>query len=675
VIKIKQLLASIFVFACISTQASTQEDNLFSLSLEELLQVKVTSTSRNPELINLAPSAITVFTREELDRMGITTLSQLLNLVTGVQALFEPHESRANLLVGRGTPESWGQGFLLMLDGERLNEYYTGGFVLQNRHVSLSNIKRVEVIRGPGSALYGSNAFNGVISLISDRSTDQYRAYLGSDNAYRINASKNINEQDWRLNVFAELFEDSGQTFQQVFDRFDLQNETSDPREGEDAEILVGYRNTTITLRHSERNYENFYVLGRLADGINRENVRHDYARIEHLFEHELGNTRLAYSHHNVDWKPFTRLVPQGEAPFTQADWLFGPILEYRTDTFHVDSTIETDAGKFNFGGSFEEASLPTASIISNYDPIDVSFVGELVDFTDAPYRVVADRKREAVGLYFQHQYNWTEYWSSTLGLRYDDFNDVGNHLTPRVAVVYSPQETHTFKGMWGKAFRAPGLGDLYDQEAGRTIGNPNLSHIVAETLEFSYHYNQKNYSTNFTLFDVRAKNLLSVIPLPSGQTLASNIGENISQGVEFEYSYSPAQEWLIKLSATAITKNDSSQFMDPDAQEAEQYSPSRYGSLIINWQKDRWNLNLNGFWRNDIPIIENGSAQHFNFAASYQVNKEWSLKFRVENLNDNNYNIVARGSGLGRNQSGEIVRNVPVRGRSWLLGAEWRPQ
>jgi len=227
------------------------------MSLEELLAVQVTTASCNPQTTTDAPASITVFTRSEIERMGLTTLAQLLNLVPGVQAMFESQEGRTNLLLGRGTPESYGQSFLLLLDGQRMNEHYTGGFTLANRVVPLSNVDRVEVIRGPGSALYGGNAFSGVINIISARHLNNVVVELGQFSAQRVGVNSSVDAERWHAQAFVQNAQDNGEHYHDLFDRFGLQNDTYDPRSARDFYGTLEYGDADmgyafLSLRHSE---------------------------------------------------------------------------------------------------------------------------------------------------------------------------------------------------------------------------------------------------------------------------------------------------------------------------------------------------------------------------------------------------------------------------------------
>ncbi|MCB1052029.1 MAG: TonB-dependent receptor [Acidobacteria bacterium] len=651
--------------------AQAQETDIGSLSLEELLAVEVTTTSRNPEPIQRAPGSITVFNRKELDQMGISNLTELLSLVTGVQALFEPQEGRTNLLLGRGTPESYGQGFLLLLDGERLNENYTGGFSLTNRMVTLSNVKRVEIIRGPASALYGSNAFSGVINLISDVQTKRNWLGLGADGFYRLGTTHSESFGDWHVALFGEVFGEEGQTYHHVFDRFGLQDHTQDPHRGTDAQVRVSYQKAQLTLRHSDRHFEDFIVLGRVADGTNKEFTREQFARFSYQFGSDDLPINLAISQHGLTWKPFARLVQQGESPFDAAPWDLGATLNLRCQAISLNTHWASKWGLWNAGLIGEWTQIPKASSLSNYDPIDLTYVGHLTDFNDPIYRFVEDQDRSLYGLYFQNQKQWRD-WTSTLGARYDHYNDIGGHVSPRMALVYAPKSPFGLKILWGQAFRAPGLGDLYDRDAGTTIGNPDLDPIQSETWEMSTIWTSTHSRLSTTGFLVKIDHLLSDIPLPNGGTLITNVGENHSNGLELEWTWLPSEMWLFRLSATAILHNESRHIPSESAFVAEDYAPDRYGSWVINWQQSAWNINLNGYWRNDIPIIQHGRAEHLNAAVKYQFNPKCSLRFRLDNVFDTQHAIPARGSGLGVDADGNRMRNVPTRGRSWSLTFVW---
>ena len=129
----------------------------------------VITAARKPQYITQAPSTINVITEQEIKSSGATNLSELLERLPGV---YTPTAHNAlDMLWIRGVGLQYNDNALLLIDGAPYRTLYVSNFPL-NEQLPLEDIKRIEVIRGPGSALYGSNAFTGVINIITKHAED-----------------------------------------------------------------------------------------------------------------------------------------------------------------------------------------------------------------------------------------------------------------------------------------------------------------------------------------------------------------------------------------------------------------------------------------------------------------------------------------------------------------------
>ncbi len=642
-------------------------------SLQDLAKVRVNVASKNLESTLDSPSTITVYTRAELQRMGLRSLTDLLNLVPGMQALFEPTEGRDNLLQGRGTPEAYGQSFLLLLDGQRLNEHYTGGFTLANRFIALGNLERVEIIRGPGSALYGSNAFNGVINLVTARTLEDVTLDATDPAGGRLALNMHGRRGAIEASGFLQVSQDGGETYKGVFDRFGLQTRTRDPRRGLDAYANLTWGEGFLQLRHTAHRLEDFYVFRRLDDGWNLDRNEQSHLRIgTRLAPTEALTGTVAASVMRTAWTYEGRLALAGTDP---ADLLNGSRLVHESMDVTADFAWDLGSGhRLNFGANHEQARIPVAATRSNYDPISGAYVGAYTEFGDADHRFVEDRERRLHGIYIQHQARWTEFFSTTVGVRHDRFNDVGSSTNPRVALVFAPTASDRVKLMLGTAFRAPGLGDLYDRDAGVTLGNPNLGPIRVRTIEAAYQHQGGGWQAAVTAFENVSRGLLSDVTLPNGKVQVENVGSNHDQGFEVEASREFGEDWLIRTTFTRIAHNETLDLPGPTAFTAETFGPRTFGSLVVNRNLGDWNLNLSGFWRDRIPVLGNGGrAVVLNLAVLWQWRPDLRFKLTALNLLDRAYDTTTRGSGLGTGPDGSRVRNLPQRGRQLALGATWR--
>jgi iron complex outermembrane recepter protein len=144
--------------------------NLQDLTLEDLLTVEVTSVSRKEQSVGQTAAPIFVITAEEIRRSGATTLPDLLRFIPG----FFVGQVNANTwsIASRGFASIYGNKLLVLVDGMSLYDPTSGGVSWEQHYLPLDMIARIEVVRGPGGSLWGANAINGVINIIT-KSADQ----------------------------------------------------------------------------------------------------------------------------------------------------------------------------------------------------------------------------------------------------------------------------------------------------------------------------------------------------------------------------------------------------------------------------------------------------------------------------------------------------------------------
>lgn len=146
------------------------EEDLLELSLEELMNVEVTSVSKKVEGRMGAAAAVTVISSEDIRRSGFTTIPEALRMVPGVQVA-RIDASRWAISI-RGFRQEFSNNLLVMIDGRSLYTPLFGGVVWNEQNLSIDDVERIEVVRGPGGTIWGTNAVNGVINIISKKAAD-----------------------------------------------------------------------------------------------------------------------------------------------------------------------------------------------------------------------------------------------------------------------------------------------------------------------------------------------------------------------------------------------------------------------------------------------------------------------------------------------------------------------
>ncbi len=145
-------------------------DNYFELTLEQLLEIEVLSASKKAEPVANAPAAVYVVTNEDIIRSGVTTIPDALRMVPGMQIARSDSNSWAISI--RGFNNGLANKLLVLVDGRTIYNPVFGGVLWEAHNVMLEDVERIEVVRGPGGALWGANAVNGVINIITKHTSD-----------------------------------------------------------------------------------------------------------------------------------------------------------------------------------------------------------------------------------------------------------------------------------------------------------------------------------------------------------------------------------------------------------------------------------------------------------------------------------------------------------------------
>ena len=168
------LLAALLGICAWCPTAAAQDDDgadaLIELSLDELLNVEITSVSKMAEKKSAAAAAIFVLTNEDIRRSGVTTIPDALRLVPGVEVA--QIDSSKWSVTARGSAGRFSTKLLVLIDGRSVYTPFFSGVYWEAKDVMLEDVERIEVIRGPGGTLWGANAVNGVINIITKRAED-----------------------------------------------------------------------------------------------------------------------------------------------------------------------------------------------------------------------------------------------------------------------------------------------------------------------------------------------------------------------------------------------------------------------------------------------------------------------------------------------------------------------
>ncbi len=238
---------------------SMQEQEETLEVLETVWAEETSIASRVTTSIEEAPSIVMVITAQQIRDMGARTLQDVMKIVPSFDAL--PYEAA-------GFPADTYIGTLSVLvlhNGARLNDYYIGSSSGTEYQIFLENVARIEIISGPGSALYGANAFAGVINIITKTPAQIDGIQIGDERLsfegqrYHLLAGKQFG--DWSASVFAQYFKDEGQKFFIPADQNGQSGHIRDKQMGAlDLDLQAGYKDLALELRYLQRKPHMFFA-------------------------------------------------------------------------------------------------------------------------------------------------------------------------------------------------------------------------------------------------------------------------------------------------------------------------------------------------------------------------------------------------------------------------------
>ncbi len=663
------ILISAIAFGSALTYA--EETDYFNLPLEDLLNVEVSIASTSPEAVITSPATITLFTRKKLDKLGIKTLTDLYKFIPGFYSAYNSTEDNHSYIVTRGLGQKYASNILFMYNGQRLNDDFSGGISYFIRYFDLSNAKRIEVIRGPGSAVYGANAFQGVINIITDT---QNQFSLSTGNNLSLNANlglvHDINDVQMGLNLSAQNNE--GEIHNNIFDQFNNETSTDDPYESKQLEAFVKYHSLQWRYLYQSSERDNFYLYRNLSNGINNVELDNHIHQLEYKLIDEI-NQGITFQFQSAtnERSSMGIQVPKGVPGFTEEDLYLGFTIEHESLQFSGSTFYKlADQSVITAGISYQRSQVPRAFFSSNYNVLgDLSYLGELQIFDESDLQVVADKTREISSIYGQYNWQANSNLNLTVGLRHDHYNDITSEWSPRLAAVYRLTKNHIFKALYNQAYRVPSIGDLYDDNSNLAPGSDDLKTTSLKSTEFSYSYIQDNVYHSFTLFDNDMENLIGFTNgVPSKVT---NLSNNSNQGIEIESRTQISSESTLLIAYTQLFSNKSDKMMTEDTSPIEYLSPKRYANIALDVNlASNLSLNLQMNWRDQIKVLNAPSSLTlFGGLVDYYFSDDSRIRLQIHNLTDKDY-YYPYGVPIGLDGQ-TVIQQVPARGRE--IEIEWQ--
>ncbi|GEM_PF-466612 len=672
-------------------------EDLFSLPIEQLVQLKVASATLTNETMLTVPSSVAVYEAADIKQMGLDTVDELLNFVTGVQSTSSDRNAlfKRTSFRGRSTGTG-GREILILLNGQRINSEYSGNNDYTFPKIPLSIVEKIEIIKGPGSAIYGSNAFLGVINILTKTNkTPEMSIAVGNMDSIEFSASGGIELDKLNIQASVAYGKTDGDDYHNILDSYNPSRrlDISDPNHHAELVFNLSYDNTAFNLAYSEQQSEDYYIQGHISKGFNKSEVESLFSTFNHNFVwNDKFNSDLWLDYRKTRTNLFIQGTPEfafyevTNPPSTAALLADTPFHEdtqgARLNNFYqINDWLDLSLG-FEYRHSklkeiYTKTNLDFASCLTtpacvmylasngqikpDVNPNIEYFGGELR--TNAPY--VMPSSRNIYGTFIQSQIELTQDTELTLAVRYDDYSDIGQNVSPRISLVSRIDEHNTLKANYGEAYRAPQFSELNLINNPLIRGNPDLEPESVRSIDFIWlsQHNYWNFSTTYFAHEIEDA---IVDKVREGLVRVDNNTQDTQQthGIEVEVTYAPSNQFHIRFGGTHFFKLAEDQFKES----------KNLAYLIANYHYDNWNINLSSNYHSKKHnLAYSGSYEDrvtlddfilVNSKVSYQLTANTQIFAQAKNIFGEEYTTPS--------VSNATENGVPNRGRQWFVGSEF---
>jgi iron complex outermembrane receptor protein len=479
------------------------------LSLFEDIPMDVT-VSKKPERVTEAPSIVSIITAEDIERMGARTIMDVLRTIPGI----ELHTDAWNIsqITVRGLRSETSSGVKILIDGHALNDPFTGGATEFYEDLPLDNVRRIEVIRGPASSVYGANAFVSVVNILTKdaRDINGFNVSLQADTFHTINPSfqwgKIINNLE--ITLFVDYLTTQGDKLAISADAMSLYDELvagiyppvslapghfREEQERIDMAYKFSYHNFTWHGRFLHKTWGPFLTDHFILNDDTTETVSHFYTALDF---HRFFTERL-----EIQAKMYVDYFSLEENEhLAKGLSLPSPLRENETYTYPNGIMVEAFDKSWRFGAeqlfnyrlfarndltlgiAYEYLVVEDFDVLTNAQNVERDLPpDELYNLDFLLPGVQTALSRSVFSLFAQDKWNVRRSIDLTLGLRSDFFSDFGGVLTPKVGLTYQPDPRVNIKAMFGNAFRVPAFYETFIQRESQ--GSAARDDLVVEEL------------------------------------------------------------------------------------------------------------------------------------------------------------------------------------------------
>ena len=505
--------------------------DLTDIPLESLMTLEVQSVSKFRQAAKDAPAAVSVLTAQEIKTYGWRTLAEILNSLPGIYITNDRTYTHAGTR-GFLRAGDYNMRLLLMIDGHRTNDpLYDQAMVGQEFMLDVDLIDRVEYVPGPGSAIYGSNAFFGIINVITKRGRDFQRGQVSAEaGSAGLGAGRatlgGLSEQGIEWLISASAYNSSGRDL-----HFAAVPGATPPFPGGTATRLDFERTQRVfakleagpinlTLAHAERTKGN------------------PSASFGQAFNNPDSRTVDTSSYLDAGYRSALSATTDLSAR------LFYNRYRYTGTFVYPAADMHKDQGKADWWGG--ELKLVNTALAEHKLVGGVEYQRNAPlkqwEYTVSPYSLNMSLRNtnQRFGIYVQDEWSFHPDWLLSMGLRADWNNALADKdaINPRLGLIYKFSPQTTAKLLSGRAYRVPNAYELYYGDGVSQKGNAGLQPERIRTNELVFeHQWAENSRVRWSLYQNSVKDLITQISDPADNLLVyQNIGRATVKGSEIEW-------------------------------------------------------------------------------------------------------------------------------------------
>ena len=622
----------------LSSSEPLSREEILELDLAELLKLEVTISSTKSEAINATPAVVSRYQAKDLASFGLTSLADFLDFVPGI--VIQDTAIGTKSIMIRGVVEAFNQKVLFLLNGVPYWQPSHGDNAILG--LGIEHIDRIEVIRGPGSVNYGTNASGGVINVILKNDTDS--------SAFVAKGANDLSKAGFYHGQ--EISDDSILTFSAEYQDDD------------------GYQGLMLG-----RPVPPFYPPDTPQDG--RINKQHDFKNFYlsyqapqlelfvHKFDSLTNGVAAIASIINRNDLEYDGLLLHGKYTWQHDQFTWRSFFDYNRFflTIPTDNLFAgTTDGVQNFGDGKDnvrlrgELQLEVAWNESwsglfglEYESREIGLYRNTVAATgEIGARTMEPDANRETALYGLIDYQDAK-WRYQVGMRYIDNESAGENLTPRMSFVYPIDEFQSIKFLYGVGFNSPNhLQQGINIPPDALLGTPDLEAETVTTYDIAYTYSHDNFHFVANAYWLKAKDFILRVPQADGTGIEFANGGSFSRnGIELDLQYA-VPNWRV-FSNLAYQQQGDSVILDDFTAQFVPKITFNIGASYAIWGNARLGLGYRHISERTIAEAQDLLNLNLNFHVSkWQVDLSFNNVLEESQLNsavqDFNPNSLIQG-------------------------------